>query len=208
VDDSSADPHPPDGSQDVLSSVMGLREWLEERRPHPHAGYRLRYDETHWSYRQPISYQVSDAGGRPLAQIVPADRRTRYDSVVVGDGVIVARMRVDRRGSTSVTDAAGGDLGALRRSSGLTTFRLTLTRARHDLGVVEQRWSRVDRAEIRARDGAVAAWIGRGGRGRFAGADWSYLEFAGAAGTLPAGLLFVAVPALDAMRKQWRRDRW
>jgi hypothetical protein len=183
---------------------MALRDWLEARRPHPPPGYRIRYDETRWSYGQPVSYHVVDAGGNPLARIVPADGVTRRDSVVVRDGVTLLRTRVDRRGSTSVTDVAGRDLGALRRGFGLVTFRLSMTRGRHTLGTVEQRWSSIDRAEIRTNDGSVAAWIVRGGRRRFAGADWSYVEFAAAAGALPAALLFVAVPALDAMRKQWR----
>jgi hypothetical protein len=89
------------------------------------------------------------------------------------------------------------------------TFRLNLTRDRHTIGTVEQRWSSKDRSEMRTTDGAIAAWIVRGGRPRFAGADWSYLEFAAAAGALPAALLFAAVPALDAMRKHVRsRQRW
>jgi hypothetical protein len=98
--------------------VTLLQEWFQGRRPHPPAGYRIRYDETRWSYRQPISYQVTAPDGRPLAQIIPADGGTRRDSVVVRDGVTLLRLHVDRRGSTSVTDAAGSDLGRCGAATG------------------------------------------------------------------------------------------
>jgi hypothetical protein len=192
---------------DPLDSAAALAEWLDGSRPHPSPGSWLRYDETKWSYRQPISYRVTDDRGRLVADIGPDGGRTRFDSVVVRDGTVLLRTRFDRRGNTTVSDPAGRSLGQLRRSNRLATYRLRLRWAGRDVGSVEQKWNQTGEAEIIALDGTVAASVRRDDAGRLSGARTSWLLFSEVSHLLPAALLLTAAPALDAMRARGRRRR-
>jgi hypothetical protein len=65
----------------------------------------------------------------------------------------------------------------------------------------------VTSARVTGRYDTVAR-IRRSGTMRFAGASTSQLHFTWTGGTPPGALLVAAVPALDAMRKAWRRRRF
>jgi hypothetical protein len=150
---------------------------------------------------------VTDHAGRPVAEIRPTDARTKRDSVAIRDGEAVLALRLDRRGNTSVSDPGGRALGRLHGSNRLLVFRLVLQWDGRSIGSVEQRWSQTSDADIATVDGVTAARIRRDTAWRRAGARTSWLVFTDAAHLLPPALLFAAPPALDAMRKQWDRNR-
>jgi hypothetical protein len=160
----------------------------------------LVYREAKWSYRRPISYDVCDVTGHPIARIEPVDRSTAVFRV--GDRPLLT-FSVDRRGNTAVSDAVGTALGGLRRRRALLSYTMELRWGDAVVGALEQAALSTRPTVVRWTGGAPAAWIHRSG-GRFAGADVSRLDLLPAAAAIPGPLLLAAVPALDAYRRAAR----
>jgi len=167
----------------------------------------LTYAETRWSYRQPISYELRNAAGEPVGTIGPVDGRTRQVSVVrVGEEPMLL-LTVDRAGNTRVAHPDGSPVGEFRRRFAVFTFRMAVRDNGLTVGTLVCRGG--TSATVTVPGGAVAARIRRSRGMRFAGASISETRLTGTEmHRLSGALLVAAVPALDAMRKAWRRSRF
>lgn len=169
------------------------------------AGTSLYYVETRWSLRRPISYELHNTAGEVLGTITPIDRKSRRVAVLQVGEQPVLLFTSDRSGDTAVTRADGTAVGAYCRRLALFSFHMRLCHGDHTLG--ELRHRRRTSATLTTSAGLVAARIRRHpGRLRRTGSSLSELHVTGV-GTpsLPAAMAVAAVPALDAMRKEWRR---
>jgi len=170
------------------------------------AGVVLLYHLTHWSYRQPISYLVTDAAGAELGRVGPPDEQTRTTSLLWVGAQPVLVLTLDRRGNTTVSGAGGAPVGSVRRRRALLAYTMDLRLGDAPAGALEQPGLHTGPAVVRGPDGTPAAWLHRSG-GRFAGAALSRLELTPAAAPVPGPLLLAVVPALDAFRRAVRSAR-
>jgi hypothetical protein len=119
----------------------------------------------------------------------------------------VLLLTVDRAGNTSVARPDRTPVGEFRRRFAVFTFRMELRRDGRAVGTLVHRGG--TSASLATPGGAVVASIRRSRGMRLAGASVSETHLTGAdIPPLSGALLVAAVPALDAMRKAWRRSRF
>jgi hypothetical protein len=121
-------------------------------------------------------------------------------------GAVALLIEHDRRGNTTMRTASGAEIGGFVRSRSVRFVRLRIRHRDTDVGLLEQHWRSVGLATV-VTGGAVAGTIHRSVDARWAGARQSLLEVTPHAHAIPAPLVFASVPALDAARKQARRER-
>lgn len=173
----------------------------------PRPGDWLLFRETTWSYRQPISYEVTAPSGAVVATVAPVDGHTRSTSLVTVKGVPTVVLTIVRGGGTRVLGMTGEDLGWYRPAWTLTAWRLAVTVQGRQVATLNQSMSSSDAWITTDPEGRTVARIARAAGRRFAGASHSWLQMGDAAFGLPASLSVAAVPALDTFRRQRRRRR-
>jgi hypothetical protein len=173
----------------------------------PPAGHWCTFRETHWSYRQPISYEVYDAVGNLVGTVLPADRSTRTAAVARVGNEVRLLLTVGRDASVSVADPFGREIGLLVNRFRIGGMRIRINQCHQQVATLNQEWNRITLAEVRAVDGTAMARIHRSAGARFAGAAMSSIELVPPTNRLPAALAFATVPALDAARRRERRRR-
>jgi Protein of unknown function (DUF2510) len=63
----------------------------------PWPGLSLHYHQTDFSYRRPLSYEIRNQLGQPIAQLIPVDPKNRTVSrIIIGDDPALILIREQR----------------------------------------------------------------------------------------------------------------